>query len=235
MSLPGIQKLLEGLPDRKVKLPQDYYDTRQTAARDLAFTVSGVARLDAIQAILDSLNSNLQAGGSFAAWQRQVAAGEIPINLPPHRVELIFRMHAQTAYAHGKCRNFEANKSARPYLMYSAINDSRTRPAHAKLDGIIRPVGDAWWRRNMPSQGFGCRCSVVALSESQAKRMGGVTDNPPDGFDAGFDHSPCSGRTEGDERALQRKEPAYHPLLRGFVAGLLAGFQAVRAMFGGGE
>lgn len=233
MSLPDFTTLFDRLPRRTVKLPQDYYDTRATAARDLAFTVSGISRLDALQAILDSLDANTRAGGTFKDWQRKVDAGELMLGLPPHRIELVFRMHSQTAYAHGKCRNFEENKAARPFLMYSAVGDSRTRPAHLKMDKVIKPVGDAWWAKHTPPNGFGCRCSIISLSEKQAKARGGITENPPDGHDPGWDYSPCSHRTAGEEKAMERKAEQYHPRFRGLLKGLMAGLAAIRAMFGG--
>jgi SPP1 gp7 family putative phage head morphogenesis protein len=233
MALKGIQDLLHSLPKRTVKLPADYYDARVTAAKDLAFTVSGIQRLDAIQAILDSLDANIKAGGSFGAWKKRVEAGEIPMNRPAWHTELVFRNHAQTAYAHGRCRNFEENRHARPYLMYSAVGDSRTRPAHMKMDGIIRPVGDAFWAKHMPPNGHNCRCSIIALSERQAQARGGVTDNPPDGADEGWGYSPCKDRVQGERKSLERKR--YHPKLMGFMSLMLQALDAVGAMFARGE
>ncbi len=230
--IQSIADLIESLPKRKAVFPEEYYDERAALSRDLAFTVSGIAQLDAIQLILNSLDRNLKAGGSFAAWKRDVEAGEVSLSLPEHRKELIFRNHAQTAFAAGKCKNFADNKSARPYLMYSAIADSRTRPAHAKIDGIIRPVGDDWWLKNTPPNGHNCRCSVIALSEKQTKRMGGITENPKDGADPGWEHSPCNERAAGEEAALERKQKRYHPALRPFVSGLLQSLTAISGVLG---
>lgn len=227
----SIADLLETLPKRTVKMPDDYYDTRATAARDLAFTVTGVTRLDAIQRVLDSLNDNLKSGGSFRDWKKTIKDGGELSQLPAHRVELVFRNHSQTAYAHGRCRNIAENASTRPYLMYSSVGDSGTRPAHLKLDGVIRPVGDSFWQRNSVPNGHNCRCSIISLNEKQAKARGGITENPPDGFDAGWDYSPCTHRTQGDETSLQRKTETYHPKLRGFVDRLMQGFAAVMALY----
>lgn len=53
--------------------------------------------------------------------------------------------------------------------MYDAINDSRTRPSHLALDGIIRPVGDSFWNSHYPPNGYRCRCHCISLSEKQAQ------------------------------------------------------------------
>jgi ribosomal protein L25 (general stress protein Ctc) len=98
----------------------------------------------------------------------------------------------QTAYQAGHWRDFEENAKHRPYLMYDAINDSRVRPAHLALDGVIRPVGDAYWRTHSPQLGHRCRCTLRSLSRPEAMRRGGATQNPPaeGGADAGWGSDP---------------------------------------------
>lgn len=39
------------------------------------------------------------------------------------------------------------------------------RDAHAKLDGIIKPIDDAFWDRWYPPSDWRCRCDVVATTE----------------------------------------------------------------------
>jgi hypothetical protein len=63
--------------------------------------------------------------------------------------------------------------------MYDAVNDSRTRPSHLALDGVIRPVGDPFWNTHSPPLGHRCRCVLRSLSADQARERGGVTQNPP--------------------------------------------------------
>lgn len=47
-----------------------------------------------------------------------------------------------------------------PLLEYDAVTDGRTRPEHLALNGIVRPVNDAFWTTYFPPNGWGCRCSV---------------------------------------------------------------------------
>jgi hypothetical protein len=62
--------------------------------------------------------------------------------------------------------------------MYDAINDSRVRPAHLAMDGIIRPVDDPFWNTHAPLNGYRCRCRLISLSEGQAQaRSGADTKN----------------------------------------------------------
>lgn len=67
---------------------------------------------------------------------------------------------------------FEENKDERPYLMFDAINDSRTREQCIKLDNTIKRVGDQFWKKHpVPCEKLLCRCSLRSLSEREAVEM----------------------------------------------------------------
>lgn len=57
----------------------------------------------------------------------------------------------------------------RIYPARAAVNDSRTRPAHRALDGIIRPVDDPFWRTHSPPAGHNCRCRLIQIDAEQAE------------------------------------------------------------------
>ena len=48
-----------------------------------------------------------------------------------------------------------------PVLEYVTISDDRTRPDHAALDGLRRPVKDPIWSKIHPQNGWRCRCTVI--------------------------------------------------------------------------
>lgn len=64
-----------------------------------------------------------------------------------------------------KWAGFIADKKLFPNLKYVAINDQRTRPEHAALDGVVKPIDDPFWAVNYPPNGFRCRCDVEQTSE----------------------------------------------------------------------
>lgn len=131
------------------------------------FTVSGLTALDQVQSVIDRVTTHLEAGGTLATFQQWAATQNF--NLPAHRMETIYRNAIQNAYNAGHWRRFEENKRHSPYLMYDAINDGRTRPAHRAMDGLIRPVDDPIWLRISPPNGHRCRCRLVSLSADQAQ------------------------------------------------------------------
>lgn len=159
-----------------VKLPEDFY-ALPAAKRATAFTVSGLARLDQVQAVADALATMQATGGTFHDFKKWAAGQDW--SLPKHRMETIYRNAVQTSYMAGHWRAFSEQAETFPYLMYDAINDSRTRPSHLALDGVIRPVGDPFWKTRTPPLGHRCRCTLRALLPSEARERGGVTQNPP--------------------------------------------------------
>ena len=61
----------------------------------------------------------------------------------------------------------QRTKSIFPFLKYQTREDSRVRPEHAELNGIVRPVEDPFWETHTPPNGWGCnnRCRLVKLRD----------------------------------------------------------------------
>jgi SPP1 gp7 family putative phage head morphogenesis protein len=184
---------------REVVLPDVYYGELQGAARAQAFTIAGMSKIAQLQQALDDMNQGLRSGLTFGEWRNKAA--ERDWALPDHRLDLIMRMHTQTAYQAGHWEQFDRLSERRGYLMYSAINDTRTRPAHRAMDGIIRPVDDSFWTEHSPPCGYNCRCGLVSLTADQVDARGGATALiPPDArADPGFGSRPEIGPHVLDE------------------------------------
>lgn len=200
--------------DRQVVLPDVYYGELQGLARSMAFSVAGLAKLDQLQSVMDSLTDATANGESFAAWKKRASTQDM--GLPAHRVENIFRTNIQGHYGRGRCEQQKRNTETRPWYLYDAVNDSRTRPSHAAMDGLVARHDDPIWQDWTPPAGYQCRCRRIALSERQAQRYidadakrmqdperatARVTAAP----DAGWDYDPCSEPTEGLRRAIERR------------------------------
>ncbi|EET83948.1 hypothetical protein ACIRA0001_0164, partial [Acinetobacter radioresistens SK82] len=101
----------------------------------------------------------------------------------------------------GRWQQQQRNRDKRPYLMYSAIDDSRVRPSHLALNRIIRHIDDPFWLMYYPPWGFMCRCTVIALTEKQAEKYGITPDDqlPEVAEEMGWSTSPM---TYGDLSGL---------------------------------
>ncbi len=202
-------------------LPEDFYGKLQAQLRSRAFTVSGLAQLDQIQGILDSLNNALAQGQTMATWQKSLTRAAL--ELGANRLDNIFRTAVQTHYNIGRTLQQRGNAAHRPYMMWDAINDSRTRPAHRKMDGFIAPIDDPIWQKWSPPAGFRCRCARITLTEAQAIKRGYKPGQSwPDAEpDEGWAYEKADGQDAALDTLFRQKLGQAHPALAQKAAGLV--------------
>lgn len=142
-------------------------------AKAKAFTISGMRNLADLERMHQLLGEALDKGWSMEEFRqraqpifREAGLGE----LDPWRARTIFHTNLQSAYMAGKWQQFQETKELLPYLQYVAVGDTRTRPAHRDLSGMVFPVDDPFWDTHYPPNGFNCRCDAVACSESMLTR-----------------------------------------------------------------
>lgn len=155
---------------RQVVLPEVYYGELQGLARAQAFTVAGLTSLDQLQQVQDSLVRVLESGETFARWQQRIRDGEIPLPFGQAQIETVFRNTIQQSYNRGRYEQQMRVLDSHPYWLYDAVNDSRTRPTHAAMDGYTARHDDPIWAQWTPACGHRCRCRRIALTERQAAR-----------------------------------------------------------------
>ena len=215
--IPGIPDSLRDALSRGVVLPETFYGDTIGHIRAASATVSGLASLDQVQAVIDSLRRAMEGGQTFAEWKRALLASGYDYGLPAWRMETIFRTNLQSWYAAGRAESIRRNQNAFPYLRYSAILDARVRPSHARLHGLILPVDHPFWKSHYPPSAYNCRCQVIPMTEraarsaiAKARDAGKVIDEVPAGVeapDAGWDYDRlrAGAPLEGLERAVARK------------------------------
>lgn len=160
--------------NKNIVLPDDFY-SMDLKTRQMATTVSFLSTLEQIETVIKAVNKSIADGGTFKDFQKLIEESEII--LPKHYLENVFRTNIQSAYGHGRWIQQNRNKAKRPYLMYSAINDSRVRPSHLALNRIVRHIDDPFWLTHYPPISFRCRCTVIALTEKQALKYGITPDD----------------------------------------------------------
>ncbi|CAD9197254.1 phage head morphogenesis protein [Acinetobacter bohemicus] len=165
---------LEYAHNKKIVLPSEFY-SMDLKTRQMATTVSFLSSLEQIETVIKAVNKSIADGGTFNDFQKLIAESEII--LPKHYLDNVFRTNIQNAYGHGRWQQQQRNKDKRQYLMYSAINDSRVRPAHLALNRIVLPIDHPFWLTHYPPVGFRCRCSCTALTEKEALKYGITPDD----------------------------------------------------------
>lgn len=191
---------------RSVVLPDEYYGKLAGVQKAQSVSIAGLASLDQIKFVIDEVAKAMREGKTFKDFQAAVKAGDLAVDLPSYRLDNIFRTNMQAAYNHGRYTQQKVVSKTRPYLMYDAINDSRTRPTHFAMDNVILHRDDPWWATHYPPNGYRCRCTVISLTPKQAE-VRGITanapvDTPPD---EGWDYNPGTEYAKPVAKALESK------------------------------
>jgi SPP1 gp7 family putative phage head morphogenesis protein len=163
-----------------------------------SFTVANVTKLEVLKDIQDSLARALKQGKTLEQWKddlvpmlkrkgwwgrdystdqlrdagRLSADGEIAKGLTPARLRTIFQTNMQSAYMSGRYEQMVEQAAERPYWEYVAVLDSRTRPAHRALSGMVFRYDDPAWMAFYPPNGFNCRCRVRNFTMSELQTRG---------------------------------------------------------------
>lgn len=154
---------------RKVPVTKQDFDALTQEMQALAFTASGVHRLEDLQAVSDAIGRAIANGTTLDQFRSEV--GDLLKNRR-HHIETVFRTNTQTAYNVGRYKRQMETAGDLPYWRYSAVNDSRTRPTHRAMHGRVWPASHPVWDTWYPPNGYRCRCSVIAMTARQVERMG---------------------------------------------------------------
>ena len=164
------------------------------------FTVAKATTLDVLRAIRVQMSKAQGDGQTFESFKRNLKpqlqalgwwgkqevldanTGELTtVQLgSDRRLRTIFQTNVQTAYMAGRFQRLVSNVGDRPFWMYVAVMDGRTRPAHAALNGKVFRWDDPIWKVIFPPNGWGCRCRVRALTAAEVEQMGLSVENGAD-------------------------------------------------------
>jgi SPP1 gp7 family putative phage head morphogenesis protein len=212
--------------DARFPLTKDLKEQLGIYAGRRAWTIAGVAQLDIVTEVFESLQRAIVNGTPLGEWKRDIRAriGERWGKQTSSRLETIFRTNVQTAYNRGRWVQMKdpAVVRLRPYWMFDALLDTRTTPICKERNGTVLKQEDTWWQSNVPPLHHRCRSSIRSLTPEAAKRRGGNGQPPKaDPPDAGFGEEPSAEEWKPDPAkyppelfsAFQRKQ-ALKPVLK---------------------
>lgn len=110
---------------------------------------------------------------SFSEFKE--AAGEIFDTYNKDWLEAEYNTSIASARSAAKWNDIEKNKSTRPYLRYSAVDEAACEIC-APLDDITLPIDDPFWDDNAVPQHFNCECVIEQLDEDDLEEVGGLSD-----------------------------------------------------------
>jgi uncharacterized protein with gpF-like domain len=184
--------------DKKLKVGFHYLDV-WNEEHDAAFTVAKVMRKDVLGALQSELDRAIEEGVPFVEWRKEIEprmralgwwephevrdpkTGKRATVKPPLRLRTVFQTNMRTARAVGQLERIERTKKTRPYLLYQVGPSARHREQHLAWHGLLLPVDDDFWAFAFPPNGWGCKCSVRAVTGREADRLekeGVLAPNP---------------------------------------------------------
>ena len=162
---------------KKTRLPTDTWTDLSEGMHARAFVVAGARDADLLADFQNAVARGLEEGTTLEkfredfdkivarhGWSYRGARG--------WRSRVIFETNMRTAYAAGQWDQIQRVKKTRPWLRYVAVLDGRTRPDHLAWHGTTLPIDDPWWDTHYPPNGWGCRCTVMQLSDEELDEFG---------------------------------------------------------------
>lgn len=145
------------------KFPKDGKGTLPNELKKNIYAFSGAktyAQLEALNQLLYDKDGKLRPYNEYEQLARQ-------INRQYNRnyLQAEYQTARTAAQMAEKWEKIQETKHLFPNLKYRTAGDSHVRPQHAKLDGIIKPIDDAFWGSYYPPLDWRCRCDVVATAE----------------------------------------------------------------------
>lgn len=168
----------------KLNITTQHWDEMLRDIHAKAFTVAGATKLALLMDLREAVQAAIDNGESIGQFRNrfdEIVAehGWTYKGQYGWRTRVIYDTNLRTAHMAGKWEQFQRSKATRPYLMYQTAGDKRVRHEHANWDGVIRHMDDDFWQSHYPPNGWGCRCTVVSLSERDMARKGLAVSDPP--------------------------------------------------------
>lgn len=116
------------------------------------------------QELNDLNNILLVSKGKYDFTKNALAVNE---KYNKHWFDTEYNVSRRLAKAGREWIRIEESQDVYPYLEFVTVGDENTRASHAALNGIIKPVGDAFWTMYFPPLDWNCRCRVVRRMEGE--------------------------------------------------------------------
>jgi SPP1 gp7 family putative phage head morphogenesis protein len=169
----------------KTPIPTKHWDDMLGEIHAKAFTVAGATKADLLNDIFGLVDDALMKGTTISDFRKGFDDAVLKHGWDfkgnkSWRTRVIYDTNLRTAHAAGRWQQFERQSSTRPYLHYLTVGDGLVRPEHQAWDDLILTIEDVFWNTHYPPNGWGCRCTVRSLSQSQLERMGRTVSESPE-------------------------------------------------------
>lgn len=175
MAKPPENFLLEPTPHKQAAdwlrgkpiVSREVFDELLPELKARAFVITGLEDAAVAREIRDAI-AQIPEGEDYEKTKRDLEAKLGPWfdeKAASQRAELLTRLHGFQAYRSAARNVHDRQASVFKYRQYISMDDSRVRPSHRALHGVILPADSVFWQTH--PGGWGCRCDEVALLPSE--------------------------------------------------------------------
>lgn len=208
----------------KLNVPTARWNDLWQEAHDAGFMVAGAAKADLLDDLRAAVDKAISQGTTLEEFRRDFDSivrdrgwtgwtGSESAAGTAWRTRVIYATNLRSSYAAGRYQQLQAIKHRRPFWRYRHNETVLTpRQDHLAWDGLILPADDPWWQTHYPPNGFGCRCRIESLSQSDLDRMGkdGADQAPTQpgdttSIDPGWAYAPGASRVDELRRLADAK------------------------------
>ena len=217
------QASIDAFKSKELKIGFSYKDIWQNEHSNY-FSVAKVMEIDVLEDMKSALTKAIAEGQTLSQFKKDLKPilskkgwwGEKYIRDPktnewvvtnlssPHRLKTIYYSNVRSARSAGQWKRAQATKEFAPYFIYKLGPSKQHRDVHESWSGKILHVDHPFWDNAMPPNGWGCKCYVTQITENQANKLGGVSENPKLEYET-F----TNPRTDRDYNVLKGCNPAW--------------------------
>lgn len=163
---------------RKLNLPTTAWTDIYTREHDYAFVVAGANRNDLVADFRRAVERAIEDGTTLADFRKdfdRIVAqhGWSYKGGRNWRSRVIYETNLRSSYMAGRYEQLQAVSAERPYWQYIHSDAvEHPRPDHEALHGLVLRADDPFWQQWFPPNGWGCQCSLRALSQRDLERLG---------------------------------------------------------------
>lgn len=170
----------------KVNLPTMRWNDLMAAQHAPAFVVAGATQEALLVDMRGAVEAAIADGESIEQFRsrfKEIVArhgwtgwtGEDTPGGQAWRTRVIYETNLRTSYMAGR---YEQLKNF-PYWKYKHnTRGPGAREQHQQWDGLIVSRDSDWWDTHYPPNGWGCRCSVIGVSDARMRAQGLEESDP---------------------------------------------------------
>jgi uncharacterized protein with gpF-like domain len=240
LSLPFTEQL--AYFRRKTGIPADTLKGVQSEYHDWAFSVSGLTRADLVRDLMALIDRAIAEGMSIEEFQQVFyrligRKGWTPVEIDRkapieaqvsalaannRRLYTILDTNHRRSHSAGRIQQMRSPTvlKSRPYWQWQWRDSVTPRPHHQAIDQKVFHASEDFWNYCFPPCGFGCRCTVISLSEKDLKRYNLKPEKAPPSerfiepyFNRSAGTSSEQDRREFVQQGLSKQSPALRAIL----------------------